>query len=77
MILGIIGILVAVIVGALVYTKVSEAMSKATTENSLGENIRKDVDSAASTIFTLLPILVLVAVVLSLFIIFRPAGGVA
>ncbi len=76
MILGIIGILVAVIVGALVYTKVSEAMGKATSENTLGENIRKDVDSAAGTIFTLLPILVLVAVVLSLFIIFRPAGGV-
>lgn len=75
MILGIIGILVAVIVGALVYTKVSDAMKKATEENTLGENIRKDVDSAASTIFTLLPILVLVAVVLSLFIIFRPAGA--
>ena len=77
MILGIIGILVAVIVGALVYTKVSDAMAKATEENSLGENIRNDVDSAASTIFTLLPILVLVAVVLSLFVIFRPAGGIA
>lgn len=74
-ILGIIGILVAVIVGALVYTKVSDAMGQITKDESLGENIRIQVDSAASTIFTILPILVLVAVVLSLFMIFRPAGA--
>lgn len=75
MILGVIGILVAVIVGALVYTKVSDAMADICDENSLGENIRQDVDDVASTIFTILPILVLVAIVLSLFVIFRPAGG--
>lgn len=75
MILGVIGILVAVIVGALVYTKVSDAMSDICEENSLGENIRSDVDDVASTIFTILPILVLVAIVLSLFVIFRPAAG--
>jgi len=74
-ILGVIGILVAVIVGALVYTKVSEAMDKATEPGTLAENIRKDVDSAAGTIFTLLPILVLVAIVLALFVIFRPVAG--
>jgi len=72
-ILGVIGILVAVIVGALVYAKISDAMKA--TEGTLQENIRRDVDSAAKTIFTLLPILVLVAVVLSLFVIFRPAAG--
>lgn len=74
-ILGIIGILVAVVVGALVYTKVSDAMAEATADNTLAENIRRDVDEAAGTIFTLLPILVLVAVVLSLFVIFRPVAG--
>lgn len=71
-VLGVIGILVAVIVGALVYTKISSALANVSEENSLGENIRADVDDIAGTIFTILPVLVLVAVVLSLFVIFRP-----
>lgn len=72
-ILGIIGILVAVIVGALVYSEVSSAMEDAVAADSLGDNIRKDVDDVAETIFTLMPILVMVAVILSLFVIFAPA----
>jgi len=74
-ILGVIGVLIAIIVGALVYTKVSDAMDNITEENSLGENIRKDVDDVAGTIFTILPILILVSIVLSLFVIFRPPTG--
>jgi len=72
MVLGIIGILVAVIVGALVYAKVSDAMKAE--PGTMAENIRVKVNEAATTIFTLLPVLVLVAVVLSLFVIFRPVG---
>lgn len=71
-ILGVIGVLIAIIVGALIYTKVSDAMDNITTDNTLGDNIREDVDDVASTIFTILPILVLVSIVLSLFVIFRP-----
>lgn len=74
-ILGVIGVLIAIIVGALVYTKVSDAMKNITDNDSLGENIRQDVDDVAGTIFTILPILVLVSIVLSLFIIFRPPAG--
>lgn len=59
----------------MVYSEVSDALDEATDENSLGENIRKDVNDIADVIFTILPILVLVMIVLSLFIIFQPAGG--
>jgi uncharacterized BrkB/YihY/UPF0761 family membrane protein len=73
-ILGVIAVLVAIVVGALVYTKVSDALGDIADENSLAENIKTDVDDVADTIFTLMPILVLVSIVLGLFLIF---GGQA
>jgi hypothetical protein len=76
-ILGVIAVLVAIVVGALVYTKVSDSLGDIAEAGSLAENIKSDVDDVADTIFTLMPILVLVSIVLGLFLIFgggRPGG---
>jgi len=74
-VLGVIGSLVAIVIGALVYSKVSQALGDIAEENSLAENIKGDVDDVADTVFTLMPILVLVSIVLGLFLIF--GGGYA
>lgn len=65
--------LIAVSIAGLLFTEVQSALSDRVEENTIGENIHQDVNEGARTIFPLLIVIVIVAVIVA---IMRLFGGI-
>ena len=71
---GIVVMLVAVAIGGLIYSKISVETGKQVEENSIGENVKNNVDSGANTIFPLLVLIVIIGVFVALIAVLRVLG---
>ena len=71
---GIVVMLVAVAIGGLIYSKISVETGKQVEENSIGENVKNDVDSGARSIFPLLVLVIIIGVFVALIAVLRVLG---
>ena len=71
---GIVIMLVAVSIGGLIYSKISAETIKQVEENSIGENVARDVDAGARSIFPLLVLIIIIGVFVALIAVLRVLG---
>jgi len=63
---GIVTMLVAVAIGGLIYSKISTELGDQVEDNTIGDNVKTEVDDGASTVFPLLVLVVIVGVFVAL-----------
>jgi len=71
---GIITMLIAIAIGGLIYSEISVEIDDQVDENSIGENVKDEVDSGANTIFPLLVLVVVIGVFVALIGVLRTLG---